>query len=91
MPVTAIFDVPRMTAQQYDQIMAKLNDAGASAPDGRLYHVASPKGNGWLVVDVWESPEKLQAFAQTLMPIVQSVGVTPPTPEVLPAHNIIKG
>ena len=89
--ITAVFEIPGMTAKQYDQTVKDLEAAGASAPKGRLYHVASSKAGGWFVVDVWESEELLNAFAQTLMPILQKAGVTPTPPQIHPVHNIIKG
>ncbi|MGH2746530.1 MAG: hypothetical protein ACRDKB_01220 [Actinomycetota bacterium] len=91
MATTAVFDVPGMTAAQYDQVIAELEAAGAGAPAGRLYHVASQKPGGWLVVDVWESEEALGAFAETLMPLLSKAGVEPPQPAVLRTHNVIGG
>jgi hypothetical protein len=88
--IIALFDLA-MTAGQYDQVIKDLEAAGQGSPKGRLHHVASAKAGGWLVVDVWESPELLNEFAQTLMPILQQNGVTPPQPQVYPVHNIIKG
>ena len=78
-----------MTAMQYDRLMRKLEQAGQEAPAGRLYHLASPSEQGWLVVDVWESADQLNGFAQTLMPLLVSVGVQPPQPKVLQTHNIV--
>lgn len=89
--ITAVFDVPGMTATQYDQVIKDLEAAGAGTPQGRLYHVASSKEGGWFAVDVWESAELLNQFAQTLMPIFQKAGVAPPQPQIYPVHNIIKG
>ena len=89
--IVAVFEVPGMTSEQYDRSIKELESAGAGNPKGRLYHVASSKSGGWFVVDVWESDELLNQFAQTLMPILQKIGVTPPQPQVYPVHNIIKG
>jgi hypothetical protein len=89
MTITVIFDVPGMTAVQYDNVMADLENVGVSAPAGRLYHNAAAKPDGWLVVDVWESPAHLDQFAQTLMPVLAQNGVTPPQPQVYPTHNVI--
>ena len=88
--IAVVFDLPDVTSAQYDQVMKSLELAGAGNPPGRLYHVASPKERGWLVVDVWESGELLNQFAQTLVPIMQDAGVTPPQPQVYPVHNIIE-
>ena len=89
--IVAIFDVPGMTAAQYDQVMKDLEIAGAGNPKGRQYHVATSKEAGWFVVDVWASPDSLNEFATALMPILQKNGVTPPQPQVFPAHNIVVG
>lgn len=87
--VIAIFDVPGMTAAQYDQVMKDLNAAGEGSPKGRRSHTAAAKDGGWLVVDIWDSPDALNQFAPTLMPILAKNGVTPPQPQVYPAHNLV--
>ncbi len=91
MPITAVFKVPTMTSEQYDKVIKELEVKGVGAPDGRLHHVASPDGGGFFVVDIWESEEKLDKFAQVLIPTLKGVGVTPAEPEIRPVHNIIKG
>lgn len=88
MAITAVFEVPGMTAEHFDQVWAALTEAGHAAPDGRIFHVAGPVEGGWLVVDVWESEEKLGAFAGTLMPILAGMGVTPPRPRIAPVHHM---
>ena len=87
--VVVMFEVPAMHAAQYDRIIEGLEAADQGEPDGRLFHVAAPQGDGWLVVDVWSSVEKFEQFGQTLMPIVQELGLTP-QPQIYPAHNMIK-
>lgn len=91
MSIVVVFDVPGMTSEQYDQAIGELEAAGEGNPEGRRYHVAASKSDGWLVVDVWESPELLDRFAQVLMPSLQKAGVTPPQPQVYPVHNLIRG
>lgn len=83
-----VFDVPGMTASQYDAVMAGLDQRGLAVPDGRLAHVASPQPGGWLVVDVWASEEHLERFAPVLMTLIAEAGVTPPVPRVAPTHRI---
>ncbi len=91
MAITAVFKVPTMTSEQYDKVIKELEVKGVGAPDGRLHHVASLDGGGLLVVDIWESEEKLDKFSQVLIPTLEGVGVTPAEPEIRPVHNIIKG
>ena len=86
MAISAFFEVPGMTADDFDKILASLEQAGQVKPDGRIFHVASPTGGGWLVVDVWESEQKLSDFAAILMPIIAGLGITPPEPRVAPVH-----
>ena len=91
MAITAVFDTPGMTQQQYEQTVRGLEAKGLGAPDGRLHHVASLSGNGMFIVDIWESEELLGKFAEALMPIIIANGATPAEPSILPVHNIIKG
>ena len=88
--IIAVFEVPGMTAGQYDRIIEDLEAAGLGEPEGRLFHVAGPRGDGWIVVDVWASAQQFERFGQTLMPIVQQLGLTP-TPQVYPVYNLIEG
>ena len=79
------------TAAQYDEVLKKLNDAGAGAPKGRSYHVCYGDPNGVHVTDIWDSMENFQAFGETLVPIMQLLGVDPGQPDVQQVHNIIVG
>lgn len=90
MAVGVLFEI-RCGPTEYDEVMRRLADAGESQPGGRMYHVAGPIENGWRVIDVWQSAEALQRFSQTLIPIMQDVGIPPVQPEVFPAHNIVHG
>jgi hypothetical protein len=85
------FSPKSMSASQYDEVISRLEQAGAGAPDGRAYHVCYGAGNDLRVVDVWESSEKFEKFGETLMPILQELGVDPGEPEISEVHNIIKG
>ena len=79
------------TAAKYDEVVKKLNDAGAGAPKGRSYHVCYGDPSGVHVTDIWDSMENFQAFGETLVPIMQSIGVDPGQPDVQQVHNIIVG
>ena len=79
------------TAAKYDEVVKKLNDAGAGAPKGRSYHVCYGDPNGVHVTDIWDNMENFQTFGETLVPIMQSLGVDPGQPDVQQIHNIIVG
>lgn len=85
------FTPKAMSKAQYDETIKQLEAAGAGAPAGRLYHVCFEVGGKLRVFDVWDSAEAFDQFGQTLMPILQGLGVDPGQPEICPVHNIIKG
>lgn len=85
--VIAQFNVPGMTAKQYDQVMKDLASSGHGEVSARISHVAAEIPNGWLVIDIWQSGEALNEFAGILMPILIKNGVTPPQPTILPVYN----
>ena len=91
MAVTMLFTVPIDTGQ-YDEVLKRLEDAWVSVPEGLLYHVCFGTGTGIRVVDVWESQDAFKTFSQTLLPILQQMGVDLGQPdEVAEVHDIIKG
>jgi hypothetical protein len=79
------------TPARYDDAIKRLEEAGAAAPPGRLYHVAMETDGLIQVFDVWESEESFQAFGETLVPIMTDLGADPGQPQVSPVHNLIKG
>ena len=91
MAILLVSDAPQDTLAQYDQVIARLEAAGHGRPPGRRSHTAARKGDGYLVVDVWESQEALDRFLEVLLPALQEVGSTSPPPQVYPVHNTIEG
>ena len=90
MAIVVKFAVSNMPAEKYDEIIRRLEAAGAGAPPGRLHHVAYGSPECIQVIDVFDSPESFQAFGSTLVPILQELGVEA-APDVQAVHNIIKG
>ena len=91
MPFAVAFTPTSMSAAQYDECIKQLEQVGAGAPAGRLYHLCYTSSNQLRVLDVWESRESFEKFGQTLMPILQRLGIDPGQPTISEAHNIIKG
>jgi hypothetical protein len=91
MSITVRFTPKSMSAAQYDQCIRRLEQAGAGAPKGRLYHVCYGSKNDLQVFDVWESSESFDEFGQTLTPILQALSIDPGTPEISEVHNTIPG
>ena len=72
-----------MTAEKYDECIKRLNKAGAEHPAGRTYHACFGTPDKLSVFDVWTSQAAFDKFGQTLMPIMQQLGVDPGQPSVM--------
>ena len=84
MPISVVFRPNNYTTETHREVLKRLNAIGQATPAGRLHHqaLAHDDGSIEMVVDIWTSPEQLQAFAAHLMPILGELGVTPPEPEI---------
>jgi hypothetical protein len=91
MAISIYINSPSMTAAQYDDIVGRLEAAGAGKPAGRLYHACFGSGDKLQVFDIWESQQAFDKFGETLMPIVQEVGLDSIQPMIEPVHNLIPG
>ena len=80
-----------MSSTQYDEVLRRLEAAGAGSPKGRLYHVAFGSRDALRVSDIWDTRENFDRFGETLMPILQELGIDPGTPEFIEVYNIIAG
>lgn len=87
MAVAFIMDFEGGTLDQYDQVMEKM-DLGDSVPDNAHFHWAAETDGGVRVVDVWESDEAFQAFAEEKIgPYTAEVGLSEPVIERFEVHN----
>jgi hypothetical protein len=92
MAIVMVSDAGTDTVEQYDQIIKQLDEAGHGNPQGRLSHTAALKDNGsYFVVDVWESAEDLERFAQVLVPLIEAIGGAAPDLKISPLHRMING
>jgi hypothetical protein len=92
-PVVAVFQ--GVTREQYEESIRKLTGGKnrVESPDdwpvdGLLAHIAGEGETGFRVVDVWESEHAFGRFGETLMPILQELGVQG-RPEIYPAHTFV--
>ncbi len=91
MAIGIYFRPASMNASQYDDVIKRLEAAGAGKPSGRSHHCCFGSGDGLAVFDVWDSQEQFDKFGETLMPILQEVGLDAGQPIVEPIHNVIVG
>ncbi len=75
------------TLAQYDEVMRLMGLEGP--PPGALFHWVAATDDGIKVVDVWETAEQFEAFAQAnIMPNTQKAGVPgPPETTTYAVHN----
>ncbi|TAF31593.1 MAG: hypothetical protein EAZ67_12015 [Cytophagales bacterium] len=86
--VVALFNVVGYTAEQFSQVIKELEAAGKLKDPAYIHRVVAQQPDGLLIIDVWESEEALNAFGETLVPILIKHGVTPARPTVLPLIDI---
>ena len=86
---------PPFTQEQYETTLRLLTGGGnrvespADWPvEGLLAHIAGQGESTFRVVDVWESEEALDRFAEIIGPILREAGVEG-EPEVYPVHTFI--
>ena len=82
------FSPESLTADKYDEIKRRLNEAGHWPPDGLEYHVCFGTEGQLKVSEVWASNGQFEAFGAHLGPILEEVGLTQTNPpELLDIHK----
>lgn len=90
--IIAHFEPKNMNANTYAEVLRKLEAAGAGTPPGRIFHVSYGDPSALKVVDIYDTPQSMEAFGKVLMPILGALGVEMTTPpQVTPIHNVIRG
>ena len=79
MAVGVLLEFPGVTREQYEQLAQDMSQSGS--PEGNLIHVCGPTSDeGWRIVDVWESQEAFERFAnELLIPRAQARGFPQPS------------
>jgi hypothetical protein len=79
-----------LTAEEYDDVVAKLTADGVSPAEGLDYEICFGSGDNFRVSMVWDSKAQFDAFGARLGPILAELGIDPGEPEIVEVHNIIK-
>ena len=81
------------TLDQYNEVMKlmSLDDGTRPAPPGAIFHWVAQTDDGIRVVDVWETKEQFEKFAQDeIGPYTQEVGIpAPPVIQFRELHNYL--
>lgn len=88
MAITVLFDCSDSTLEQYDRAFEIAPELAAQP--GRLHHACVASGSGFLVIDVWESPDAFARFGEALGPVLDKVDLHP-VPDVRAVHRLIPG
>ena len=90
MAVAFIMDFQGGEAEQYDEVLERMGLDGRLA-EHSMFHAAGPGPNGgWRVVDVWESDEHFEKFAQEQIgPHTAAVGLSEPAITRVEAREIV--
>lgn len=83
------------TQEQYEAVNEEMG-VGENPPEGLIFHAAGPIGDGWDVIDFWESRDHFDRFfEQRLGPTIEALGDRapqgPPKIKEFPVHNFIRG
>lgn len=60
MALAILSEIPDLTQEQYEMVVRKVNEAGS--PAGALFHAGGPIEGGYRAIEVWETPEAVEAF-----------------------------
>jgi hypothetical protein len=76
---------------QYDQVIEKMGLQDGSTPPGAIFHWVAKTDTGMRVVDVWESRDVFEQFAQEQIgPYTAEVGIEgPPAMTFYDVHNTL--
>ena len=88
MAIAVYFHPKDMTLEQFEESHRRLAEAGAAEPDGRIHHSCFGEDGNLMVYDIWESPDKFEAFGATLRPILDDVGIDGGEPTIMPIHRL---
>ena len=91
MSVSVVFRPKTLSTKQYDELILRLEKAGAANPRGRSYHVYSLSGRNANLFGVWDSLKDFEKFGYTLNPILRELKIDLGPPEIKEIHNIIEG
>jgi hypothetical protein len=90
MSILARFTPDNLTKAQYEDVNRRLQEGGSFPPDGQQLHVCFGDDGNLRISEIWESEEKMHAFGERLMPILEEVGITAAAPpEILPVVNFV--
>jgi hypothetical protein len=90
MSILVRFVPTTLMAEQYDEVIPRLEESGDFPPEGMEHHVCFGTDGNLRVSELWDSREQWEAFGERLMPVLADIGIEPGEPEVLEVHNYVR-
>ena len=89
MATAFVLDFAGGDIDKYEQVINKMGlRPGGPGPTGLLFHWVARTDDGIRVIDVWESAEQFQKFAdEQIGPFAQEVGLRPPAVQTYEVHT----
>jgi len=69
------FSPPSLTAEQYDEVVRRLTEAGVFPADGLDYELCFGSDGNLRVSEIWDSKEQFEAFGQRQQALVRRAEV----------------
>jgi hypothetical protein len=90
MAVGVLMQFPGGTNEQYDRVLTRW-DLHGRTPEHALWHIAGEADDGLRIVDLWDSPEAFEAFADSkIRPICEAEGLGRPDVSMWEIHNALR-
>jgi len=93
MAVGVLMNFPGGTNDAYERVLERMGlTNGGQPPEHASFHIAGETGDGgFRVVDVWDSPEAFQKFAEEqITPHAGAEGFPPPEVSMWEIHGTMK-
>jgi hypothetical protein len=90
MSIVVRYSPQNMTAEQYDSMDGRAEEAGLEfPPEGLATHVCFGTDGDLRVSEIWDSREQFEAFAERLRPVLADAGIElSGEPEVYEVHRL---
>ncbi len=88
MAIAVLFSAEPTTREKYDEVLRRLEENDQWPAPGLVFHAAFGEEQVEGVFEVWESGEAFETFGQTLMPLLDEVGIDAGEPQVRPVYNM---
>jgi len=92
MAVGVLMNFASGSNEAYDRVLEKMGlTPGGPTPRGAIYHMAGETGDGgFRVVDIWETAEAFEKFAQDqIAPLTAAEGFPAPEVTMWQIHNTL--